>query len=59
MGVVEVFYEVYRCPHCGGFIVIREQYRCMEDGCSISVEHMVELPEYLLGERVFEMESAI
>jgi hypothetical protein len=50
MAIVDVKYEVYKCPHCSGYLVIREQYPRDGIGCSISIEHCTELPDWLKQE---------
>jgi hypothetical protein len=47
MALVDVEYEVYKCLHCSGYLVIRVQYPYMEVGCSATLEHWKELPEWL------------
>jgi len=50
MTVVDVEHEVYRCPHCPGYIVVREQFPHYDAGCSISLEHYTVLPDWLKKE---------
>ena len=58
MGLVSVEYEVYKCPHCRGYIIIRKQFPHLEPGCSISLMHYLELPDYLKGQEIKELEAA-
>lgn len=47
MTVVDVEYEIYRCPCCAGYIVVRLQYPHYEPGCSVSLEHHKDIPDYV------------
>lgn len=49
MGIVSIEYEIYKCPHCVGFIVMREQYPRDGGWCSIGVRHLESIHEYLKG----------
>jgi len=55
MGLVDIEYDVYRCPHCEGVIVVRKQYPHFDMGCSVSVEHLEEVPDYLVNEEIHEL----
>lgn len=55
MAVVDVEYDIYKCPHCSGFIIIRKQYPYLDTGCSVSVEHLEELPDYLADKEIREL----
>lgn len=50
MAIVDVLYEAYKCPHCPGYLIIREQFPYDGAGCSISIEHYIELPDWLKQE---------
>ena len=59
MAIVDVEYDVYKCPHCLGFIEVRRQYPYTDYGCTVSLTHHPELPKYLEGEEpILEMEKA-
>ena len=46
MGVVDVEHEVYKCPHCNGYIIIRKQFPHMDSGCSTLLIHSDKIPHY-------------
>jgi hypothetical protein len=50
MTIVDIEHEVFKCPHCLGYLIIREQYPYDGYGCSLSVEHSISLPEWLKKE---------
>ena len=41
MALVDVEYDTYKCPHCGGTIVVRMQYY-FDGGTSYSIKHVDE-----------------
>ena len=47
MTVVDVEYELYHCPCCAGYIVVRLQYASSETGGSVSLEHHKDVPDYI------------
>ncbi len=47
MTIVDIGYEVYKCPHCSGYLAIRMQCPYTKTGCSATLEHWRELPEWL------------
>jgi len=50
MALVDVEYEVYNCPHCKGYIVLRKQFPLNDSGCIISVGHHSVLPKHITYE---------
>ncbi len=42
MAVVDVFYQKYPCPHCKGFIQVREQFYVLDGGSSHTLQHIDE-----------------
>ena len=47
MTVVDVEHLVYKCPHCDGYIIVREQFPADRNpGCSISLIHSDKIPHY-------------
>ena len=47
MGVVDVEHEVYKCPHCSGYLIIRKQFPAdFSPGCSTSLIHSDKVPHY-------------
>lgn len=61
MGIVDIEYEVYHCPCCTGYILMRLQYPHGEMGCSPSLEHYAELPGWLekeaLSDKIEKLEK--
>jgi len=47
MTVVDVEYEIYRCPCCVGYIVMRLQHARYESGDSVSLEHHKDIPDHI------------
>ncbi len=50
MVLVDVVHDVYHCPCCEGYIVLRTQYPYDGCGSSSSLEHYLNLPEWLKKE---------
>ena len=46
MGLVDVEHEVYRCPHCNGYLIIRKQFPYDGPGCSTGLIHSEKIPHY-------------
>ena len=55
MTIVDVEYEIYKCPHCEGYLVIRMQFPSFDYGATASLEHWDEIPDYLKDEEVLEI----
>ena len=57
MAVVDVDYEVYKCPHCDGFIWLRRQFADAYGGCSTLLEHSMSNNPEGIGTEGTELEE--
>lgn len=55
MGVVDIDYEVYKCPHCEGYIILGKQFPYDDYGCSTTILHS----DLLKPESGVELEEVI